>query len=563
MQLHPTRPAFHVALAGAAMVAVGVAAREPAVCAFGGAVVLAIALGRVLAHATVARIRSSGFEMVWTTTRRVTRTARGAEVVLEAELRNRGTDDARAVNVRPLVSSMLGAKIEPTEIELPAGSRVRFDVTLTAKRVGRWGVHGVALEVRGTPVGGEGLYEVPLLFANPHGIEVLPPRLFASIESARGGRSRSQAVRGRAGNARGESDELRELRDHVPGDAFKRIAWKASARRRKLVVREMEREERDIVWLVVDASVELWAGEPGHAPLDETCDLVGALAARYVTRGDLVGLAVVATRVRSWVPAAEGAANLAKIAAALASAANTVDADRSELDEQEVALRVAEHARPLDAGGLADVPRGNLDALAAKAELLRARAPFVPRAPFAKTAREQRLRHYCAAFGIELPPKVEGERTETDFALASALEKILEERPRPSVVHLFAQAPVPGGATERAIAKLKRKRIEVLFTLPDFEPSLEEAMAAARAERTEKVTEKVLGGSRSEDYDVTRLVGDAVLTRVRASKRRAERQLRRLGIKIRAVHVRKKPEEIAPLGVAANDQPNGRGKERA
>jgi hypothetical protein len=130
-------------------------------------------------------------------------------------------------------------------------------------------------------------------------------------------------------------------------------------------------------------------------------------------------------------------------------------------------------------------------------------------------------------------------------------------------VHLFAQAPVPGGATERAIAKLKRKRIEVLFTLPDFEPSLEEAMAAARAERTEKVTEKVLGGSRSEDYDVTRLVGDAVLTRVRASKRRAERQLRRLGIKIRAVHVRKKPEEIAPLGVAANDQPSGRGKERA
>ncbi len=531
MQLHPTRSAFHVALAGAAMVAVGVAAREAAICAFGGAMVLAVALGRVLAHATVARIRSSGFEMVWTTTRRVTRTARGGEIVLEAELRNRGTDDARAVNLRPIVSSMLSAEVDPKEIELPAGSRVRLDVHIKTKRVGRWGVHGVALEVRGTPAGGEGLYEVPLLFANPHGIEVLPPRLFTAIESPRGGRSRSLSVRGRSGNGRGESDEFRELRDHVPGDPFKRIAWKASARRRKLVVREMEREERDVAWLVLDASCELWAGEPGHAPLDATTDVVGALATRYLTRGDLVGIAVVATRVRSWVPAEEGAAHLGKIAAALASAANMTDADRSELDEHEVAMRVAEHARPLDAAGLADVGRGNLDALATKADSLRSRAPFVPRPPYAKTSREQRLRHYCAAFGIELPPRVDGEREATDHTLGATLEKILLERPQPSVVHVFAQAPILGGATERALTRLKKKRIEVLFTLPDFEPSVVEAMASA------------------QDRAIGAVVGDAVLSRVRASKRRAERSLRRLGIKLRASTVRMKAgEPLEPVG---------------
>ena len=33
-------------------------------------------------------------------------------------------------------------------------------------------------------------------------------------------------------------------------------------------VREMQREEREVVWLVVDASVELWAGGKGDAPLD-------------------------------------------------------------------------------------------------------------------------------------------------------------------------------------------------------------------------------------------------------------------------------------------------------
>src|SRR5262245_45020325 len=97
MQLHPTRATFHVALAGAALVAVGVAARMAPVVAFGGAMVLAVAAGRALALATVTRLRVSGFEMVWTSSRRVSRVTRGGEVKLEAELRNRGGDDTRGV----------------------------------------------------------------------------------------------------------------------------------------------------------------------------------------------------------------------------------------------------------------------------------------------------------------------------------------------------------------------------------------------------------------------------------------------------------------------------------
>ncbi len=520
MQLYPTRATFHVALAGAAMLAVGVAAREAAMCGFGGAMLLAVALGRALAHATVARIRSSGFEMVWTTPRRVTRTARGGEFILEAELRNRGVDDARAVNVRAVASSMLEVRVDPTAIELPAGSKVRIDLHVKTKRVGRWGVHGVALEVRGTPIGGEGLYEVPLLFANPHGVEVLPPRLLAHLQSPRGGRARKRGLQGSAGNDRGESDEFRELREHVPGDPFKRIAWKASARRAKLLVREMEREERDVVWLVVDASVELWAGAEGSAPLDRTVDEVGALAAHHLARGDLVGVAVVASRVRSWVDADEGAAQLGKIAAALASAASMVDADRSELDESEVALRVAEHARPLDPAGLSDVGRGDLDALASKADALRSRAPFVPRPPHARSPREQRFRHYLAAFGIELPPRAEGERDQTDVTLGATLEKLASQKPTPSIVHLFAQAPVHGGAVERAIVRLRRRHADLRWTLPDFEPSLLGAL------------------DRGMDPALAEAITGAVLTRIRAARRRAERQLRRLGLHIRAVDPR-------------------------
>lgn len=495
------------------MVAVGVAAKVSAAVAFGGAMLLAVTLGRALALATVTRIRASGFEMVWGTTRRVTRLERGSEIVLEAELRNRGFDDARGVSLRPVASSMLDVAIHPSVLDLPSASKVRFEIKVRAKRIGRWGVHGIALEVRGTPLGGEGLYEVPLMFANPHGIEVVPKPLHAMLQSARGGRARAAAPAGRAAPLPGDGDQLKELREHVPGDPFKRIAWKASARRGQLLVREMEREERDIAWLVLDASVELWAGEPGRAPLDLAADELGGVAARHLSRGDKVGLIVFASRLRTWIAPDSGPAQASRIVAALASTASMVDSDRCELDEVELAARVAEHLRPLDPRGLTDVPRGNLDALATRAEAMRSRAPFAPRLPHAPTPREQRLRHYLAAFGVEVPPRVDGEREKAEVQLSALLEKITrEKKAKPSIVHIWAPPPGPDSqALERALKKLRTRHVEVRWTMPSFEPALDL---------------KTEGPPTVED-----VVRSAVRLRVRASQARAERALRGLGVR--------------------------------
>jgi uncharacterized protein (DUF58 family) len=525
MQLHPTQSTFHVAVAGAAVVAIGAAAHAPAAVAFGGAMILAVAIGRAAALATVTRLRSAGFEMVWTAPKRVARTSRGGVVQLQAELRNRGGSDARGVNVRAVASSQLEVIVEPRQVDLPAGAKVRLDVTIRAKRIGRWGLHGMALEVRGTQAGGEGLYEVPLMFANPFGIEVLPLALHAMLVSARGGRSRRSADVGRTAVLAGEGDELRELREHVPGDPFKRIAWKASARRRKLIVREMEREERDVVWLVLDASVELWAGEPGRAPLDFGVDEVAALATRHLASGDHVGLVVTASRMRSWIPPATGGAHGIRIAAALASVASTVDADRCELDEHEIAQRVAEHARPLDPRGLADLAKGDLDQLATRAEALRARAPFAPRLPFARTARDQHLRHYLAAFGIEVPPRTEGEREKTDAALAQALEKLSTERLRPSLIYVWAPAPLRDAGISRAIRKLKRRHADVRWALPAFEASVGEASVdGPNAER--------------DPSNVTEAVQGAVRARAVVARQRGEAVLRKLGVRPQALRRR-------------------------
>jgi uncharacterized protein (DUF58 family) len=512
VQLHPTRSTFHVAVAGAGLVALGAAARLAPVIAFGGAMLLAVAVGRAIALVAVTRLRAAGFEMVWTGPVRVHRVPRGGSIVLEAELRNRGADGVRGVALRPLVSSMLEAHVEPSVIDLPAGARARVDVTVHARRVGRWGVHGLALEVRGTPLGGEGLYEIPLLFANPVGLEVLSPSLAALIASPRGGRARRASELGRPANVAGEGDELRELRDHVPGDPFKRIAWKASARRGRLLVREMEREDRDVVWLVLDASVELWAGEPGSAPLDRAVEEVASLATRHLRRGDLVGLVVAASRLRSWIDPEEGAGHATLLGGALASSASCIDADRSELDELEVAQRVAEHARPLDPRGLADLRKGDLDALAGRADQLRARAPFAPRLPFAHSPREQALRHYLAAFGIESPPRVDGERERAEATIAQVLDKIAGEKPRASVVHVWAPPPARPETAAAAIAALRRHRTELRWTMPAFDAGV--------------------GSDRVRRSAVADVVDDAVRVRAHASRVRGERMLRRLGVRI-------------------------------
>ncbi len=513
MNLYPTRETFHVALAGAALVALGSAARDATLVAFGGAMILAVGVGRAFASVAVSRLRSAGFEMVWGRSSRVERVGRGETFTLPVELRNRGTDDVRGVTIRPLASSMLEVTTDPLELDLPPGARMRVDMKVTGRRVGRWGVHGLALEVRARTPSGDALYEAPLLFANPFGVEVIPRVLSGFLKSAKGGRSRHGAELGRPSNSRGEGDEFRELREHVPGDPFKRIAWKASARRGQLLVRELERDERDVVWLVLDNSVELSAGELGRSPIDLALDEVATVASRHLSRGDRVGLIVASARPRSFVSPDKGIDHTARIASALASATSNVDADRCELDERELAQRVAEHARPLDSNGLADLRRGDLDALAARASQLRKRAPFAPRTPQAASPREQVLRHYLASFGIEVPPRVDGERPRAEATIAELVDRAAREKPRPSIVHFFGPAPTAGLPLARSVERLKAKRVEVRWSLPLFETSVGEAVPPP-------------AGSVAEAVD------EAVRVRSRAARIRSERSVRKLGAKL-------------------------------
>ena len=166
-----------MALAGTVMVATGVALHRGEPVAFGSALLFTIAFGRGLSLLAGTRVRSAGFEMVWARGPRVVPVARGEAATLRVELRNRSDERVSVVGLRGIASSLLEVEVTPREVELPPGGTVFVSLTALGKRVGRWGLHGLALELRGMPLGGEGLYEVPLVFSNPLGIEVRPAPL--------------------------------------------------------------------------------------------------------------------------------------------------------------------------------------------------------------------------------------------------------------------------------------------------------------------------------------------------------------------------------------------------
>jgi uncharacterized protein (DUF58 family) len=484
----------------------GLLVREPSIVAWGGALIVGLAIARAVTELSVARVRLAGFEMLWRGSERLRRAARGETVELEAEIRNRDTRAARYVALRPVCSPQLSVRVEPSEGEVPASGRLTVTVHIETPRVGRHGVHGLSLEVQGSP----GLFEVPLTFANPYGVEVLPRPFSLFARSARGGRSRLSAVEGQPGPLSGDGTELRELREHRSGDPFKRIAWKASAKRGQLMVIDFEREERDVVWLVIDASVEHWSGVAGRAPLDLAIDEAAGVAQRHLARGDQVGLLIVAARLLARVPPDRTPNHLMKLFSALSEATGCADADRSDLDEADVALRVLEHMRPLDPTVVARLRSRDLDRIVQRADRLRARAPFPKGHPFAPSRRERNLRRYLMAFGLYLPARLEPEQQKTDLQIARALEELPRSRPRPSLLYVWSPAPSAGRREVLSgLLPLRRRRIDVRWISMRNEAGIL---------RSEGVVEEA--------------VADAVALRARLLQERGERALRQLGVRV-------------------------------
>jgi uncharacterized protein (DUF58 family) len=248
----------------------------------------------------------------------------GGSVTTTLTVHNGGGRRVRGV-LRDAWQPSAGADDDRHPLDLAPGERRRVATRLTPTRRGdrasdrvtvrSLGPLGVAARQRSTAV--------------PGTVRALPP--FTSRRHLPSRLARLREIDGRSSvNVRGQGTEFDSLRDYVAGDDVRSIDWRATARRRQVVVRTWRPERDRRVLLVLDTS-RTAAGRVGDVPrLDAAMDAALLLAALATRAGDRVDLLAVDRRVRARVEGAGSSSLLSSLVEAMAPLeAELVEADWS------------------------------------------------------------------------------------------------------------------------------------------------------------------------------------------------------------------------------------------
>jgi len=240
---------------------------------------------------------------------------RGGEVVYRWANRSGRWARLRVREVRP---ELLGGVQPPRALTVPPRGERRETLAVVPVRRGRArggdgsggsggsGDGGFVVDSEG-PLGlGLRRETVPL----PWEVTVYPPivsmRLRASVaQSVRRREQGATAVR-----RLGEGRLFESLREWVPGDDIRHIDWKATARRRKVIMRQYEAERRQQLLLVVDTGRLMTADIAGTARLDYAVRAALELAYAAAQHDDNVGVMAFADGVKHYVAPQRGRVGL-------------------------------------------------------------------------------------------------------------------------------------------------------------------------------------------------------------------------------------------------------------
>ncbi len=160
----------------------------------------------------------------------------------------------------------------------PAGGHVTFVYTARIRRRGAYNVTNALLSTR-FPFR---LFVKRMLARHPSRIVVYPRTREVAGDRLPGSRDLHLALCERSLRRPG-GDEFRSLRDYRAGDDPRRIAWRISARQGKLVLKEMERENRGRVAVVLATSLDGLPPNRRRVALERSVTLAASLV-RYFHR---------------------------------------------------------------------------------------------------------------------------------------------------------------------------------------------------------------------------------------------------------------------------------------
>jgi len=127
---------------------------------------------------------------------------------------------------------------------------------------------------------------------------------------------------------RGCGSDFESLREYVKGDEFRRIDWKASARKNKLITREFQSEVNQSVLVVIDCSRSMGAVVDNLTLLDHAVNSALILGYQVMKKGDRIGLLAFSDRIHFFLPPGRGKSHFySYIRHLYAIAANRVEPD--------------------------------------------------------------------------------------------------------------------------------------------------------------------------------------------------------------------------------------------
>lgn len=263
----------------------------------------------------------------------------GQPIELRVRLENRAGAGLRGLRLVPhLASGLRLVQDVPAHLAMPGYSQLDADMTLVALETGRWAVHGFEVRLRDV----FGLFEVGEYVGCPTVLKVLPDVVAGRAERPPSLKALAQQ---RAGLhfvvRRGFGMELRELRNHQHGDPFRSIAWKATARTGRLMVKEYESELILDTYVCLDISSTMRGGyrhDVNLMPtkLEHAVRLGFTFAEMAVRSNDRVGLLTFDEKLYGHLRPREGRGQLANVLNHLVGVRQVVDDELTEYADAEV-----------------------------------------------------------------------------------------------------------------------------------------------------------------------------------------------------------------------------------
>ncbi len=308
----------------------------PIVAAFGVTIAAAVSASYFYFYVVATSVRKGQVEIGWSL-RQAGTISVGRRFFVAIKVQNDSVHNFLIAKIAPTVQTGLEINGEGRSF-LPKSSEVSLAFEGVPLRSGKLAIHGAAVWFGDSL----GFFKQPAYFPCSVSLNVLPAQVVAPQGSqllpGRGGDSVQSGPNPRT--LKGLEGEFKELRHYQAGDPFKAIAWKATAKRRKLVVRDFQDEVVRSHFIAVDMGANM--REPNSA-LASAIEFASGYAKSALSSGDRVGLATFDTRVHRSTQVKPGAHHLLNIASALAESYNVVDSDLTDSTASELVSTVAKY----------------------------------------------------------------------------------------------------------------------------------------------------------------------------------------------------------------------------